>query len=140
MTPLFVFGTLKRGFPLHDRGLRQAQLLGLYRTVAPYPMLVAGPWFAPMLLNQPGTGRQVKGELYEIETARLALLDALESIGQPGNLRVIVAVEPLAGGAARSAWVYMKISALASPVHTAYLEDYQDRRFIPFEQRMEAGL
>jgi gamma-glutamylaminecyclotransferase len=138
MTPLFVFGTLKRGFPLHAQGLRQARLLGLCRTVAPYPMFVAGPWFAPMLLNQPGIGRQVKGELYEVEAARLAMLDALESVGQPGNLRVIVAVEPLEGGAARSAWVYMKTSALASPVHTTYLEDYQDRRFIPFEQRVDA--
>jgi gamma-glutamylaminecyclotransferase len=137
MIPLFVFGTLKRGFPLHDQGLRQARFIGVYRTVAPYPMFVAGPWFAPMLLNQPGAGRQVKGELYEVDAARLALLDALESVGQPGNLRVIVAVEALESGVARSAWIYMKCSALASPVHTAYLEDYQDRRFIPVEQRAE---
>ena len=53
---LFVFGTLKKGFhaPTLDGGL----YLGDYRTVLRYPMLIAGPWFAPMLLPEPGTGHR----------------------------------------------------------------------------------
>ena len=46
---LFVFGTLKKGFPLHAPTLDGAVYLGDYRTVLPYRMLIAGPWFAPML-------------------------------------------------------------------------------------------
>jgi gamma-glutamylaminecyclotransferase len=46
----------------------------------PYPMFVAGPWFAPMMLHQPGKGLRVRGELYRIADARLAAIDAIESI------------------------------------------------------------
>jgi gamma-glutamylaminecyclotransferase len=53
---VFVFGTLKRGFPLHDQGLSDARFLGIYRTRKRYPLLIAGPWFAPMMFNEPGVG------------------------------------------------------------------------------------
>jgi len=36
---LFVFGTLKKGFPLHQRGLAGAIYHGRFRTRRPYPML-----------------------------------------------------------------------------------------------------
>lgn len=128
-------GTLKRGFPLHDQGLSDARYLGDYRTCASYPMLIAGPWYAPMVLNEPGVGRQVKGELYEVEHSTLMALDRLESVGKPGNFREPVEVEPVAGGPAISAFVYMKSRELAQPAHSGYLEVYDDRRFVPFEQR-----
>lgn len=132
---LFALGTLKRGFPLHEKGLGGVPCLGAYRTIQPYPMLVAGPWFAPMLLDQPGTGHRVLGELYEVDEPRLALLDEMESVGTPGNLRVLVDVEPLAEGARTSAFAYAKAAHLAVPAHSGFLEDYQDRRFIPPWQR-----
>lgn len=36
-----------------------------------YPLLVVGPWFAPMMLNEPGIGCQVDGELYEVDDKTL---------------------------------------------------------------------
>lgn len=132
---ILAIGTLKRGFPLHDQGLSGARYLGDYRTRARYPMLIAGPWFAPMVLNEPGVGRQLKGELYEVEDSALSNLDRLESVGKPGNFRELVEVEPIAGGPAIPAFVYMKSRDLAQPAHSDYLEVYDDRRFIPFDQR-----
>ncbi|MDN3722690.1 gamma-glutamylcyclotransferase family protein [Roseibium salinum] len=82
---VFVFGTLKRGFPLHERGLSEAKLLGQYRTRERYPLLVAGPWFAPMMLNEPGIGYQVVGELYETNDITIENLERIESVGEPGN-------------------------------------------------------
>ena len=41
MNKVFVFGTLKKGFPLHDEGLQTATYLGPYRTVEKYP------WWSP---------------------------------------------------------------------------------------------
>jgi len=131
MFRLFVFGTLKQGFPLHERAVGDALFMGAYRTLQCYPMLVAGPWFAPMMLNQPGKGLRVRGELYQVEDARLAAIDAIESVGKPGNLRLSVEVEPLAGGLAVAAFAYLKAPELAIPAHTGCLDDYQDRRFIP---------
>jgi gamma-glutamylaminecyclotransferase len=130
-TSVFAFGTLKRGFPLHQDGLSGARYLGRYRTCQRYPMAVAGRWFAPMMFDEPGIGLQVNGELYEVDQPLLARLDALESIGKPGNLRKSILVEPLDGGSTLSAQVYMKARALAEPLHTDYLDDYRDPRFIP---------
>ena len=131
---LFVFGTLKAGFPLHHN-LAGAKLLGYYRTVQRFPMVVAGPWFAPMLLDQPGQGLQVKGELYEIHDRQLAVLDQLESVGKPGNFRRVADVESIATGTSDKAFIFMKSPQLASPIHTSNLEDYQDNRFVPPDQR-----
>ncbi|MBZ9742012.1 MULTISPECIES: gamma-glutamylcyclotransferase family protein [unclassified Mesorhizobium] len=130
---LFVFGTLKRGFPLHARGLSGARFLGAYKTRQRLPMLVAGPRFAPMMFNEPGTGYQVLGELYSVDAKRLVKLDRLESIGKPGNLRECISVEPIEGGQPLLALAYFKARHLAEPVHTGYLDCYVDRRFIPFE-------
>ena len=131
MIRLFVYGTLKLGFPLHAAGLTGQRLVGMYRTVVAYPMVVAGPWFTPMMLNEPGRGLRVYGELYEVETNRLVSLDEIEHIGEPGNFREPIDVEPIGGGACCAANVYFKARELADPIHTTYLGSYQDRRFIP---------
>ncbi|WP_245461291.1 gamma-glutamylcyclotransferase family protein [Rhizobium sp. WSM1325] len=131
---LFVFGTLKKGFPLHEQGLSRASFLGIFQTRQCYPMLIAGPWFAPMMFNEPGIGHRVIGELYEPDDDTIASLDRLESIGMPGNLRVVLDVEPVAGGPICSALAYMKSRRLAHPVHSTYMRVYEDRRFIPFDR------
>jgi gamma-glutamylaminecyclotransferase len=135
MEPVFVYGTLKRGFPLHGRALTDAVCRGSYRTTERFPMFVAGDWFAPMMMNEPGSGRHVVGELYEVENWRLKLIDEMESIGAPGNLRVSISVEPINGGCACQAIAYMKSRELAVPVHTPCLDEYHDRRFVPPECR-----
>ena len=131
---VIAFGTLKRGFPLH-RGLTGAQFCGEYRTVERFPMLIAGPWFAPMIFNEPGAGHQLTGELYRIDEAGLARLDAMESVGQPGNLRIPVDITPVQDGAPCTAFAFMKSRALADPIHSDYLASYHDHRFIPPDRR-----
>jgi gamma-glutamylaminecyclotransferase len=134
-TRVFAFGTLKRGFPLHEAGIADALYLGECMTAEPYPMMIAGPWFAPMMLNEPGNGYRVRGELYEVSDECLARLDKLESAGTPGNYRILIAVASLAGGPPQSAFAYMKARQLAVPVHSELLELYDDRRFIPPSRR-----
>jgi gamma-glutamylaminecyclotransferase len=140
MKRLFVFGTLKAGFPLHSRALSNAAYKGSYKTTERFPMFVAGNWFAPMMMNEPGTGHHVFGELYDVEDWRLNLIDEMESIGRPGNLRVTISVEPISGGISRLAMVYMKSRELAVPVHTQCLKEYCDRRFVPPARRANTPL
>jgi gamma-glutamylaminecyclotransferase len=135
---VFVFGTLKRSFPLHQQGLAQAIFLGLYRTRERYPLLIAGPWFAPMMFNEPGVGLQVSGELYEICDSAIGVLDWLESVGKPGNFQETIVVEPAEGGACAAALVYMKARELATPVHSSHLASYDDKCFISFKQRRQS--
>ncbi|WP_246680814.1 gamma-glutamylcyclotransferase family protein [Mesorhizobium sp. B3-1-9] len=127
---VFVFGTLKRGFPLHDEGLSGARFIGPCRTKQRYPMLIAGPRFAPMMFNEPGSGLHVSGELYIVDECVLAKLDSIESIGKPGNFRILIEIDPVADGSSTLAHVYMKSRSLADPIQSGLLDRYEDRRFI----------
>jgi len=70
-------------------------------------------------------------ELYEVENIRMATLDKIEGTGERGSYRASIDVDPTGCGAHYLANVYFKARELASPIYTTYLEDYQDRRFIP---------
>ncbi len=131
---LFVFGTLKQGFPLHEEALGGVPKAAGGRTVQRFPMLIAGPWFAPMMINEPGQGLRVQGELYEIDTDRLTRIDRLESVPLPGNLRLAIEIER-DDGRTCMAIAYMKTRALARPARTGPLASYDDRRFVPFANR-----
>lgn len=135
MVQVFVYGTLKRGFPLFDRGLEPSMFVMQVQTVQPYPMLIARSFFGPMMLEKPGEGEKVLGELFEVPEERLPLLDELEDIGTKGSFRAMVEIEPLGGGQRSMALGYMKDESWLDPVHSSYLSDYQDRRFIPPWQR-----
>lgn len=131
MVHVFVYGTLKRGFPFYELGLSAEQYLGPVKTVQPYPMLIALSFYGPVMLDQPGKGRHVTGELFNVSEATLPTLDKLEDVGKPGSFRSVIAVEPLTGGLRLDAIGYMKDETWLDPVHSDYLSDYQDRRFIP---------
>ncbi|MEF0942467.1 gamma-glutamylcyclotransferase family protein [Rhizobium sp. BR 362] len=134
---LFAFGTLKRGCSLHERGLARAQYRGLFKTRRPYPMLIAGRWFAPMMFDEPGNGMIVRGELYDVDDQTLRHLDLMELIGKPGHFRGLIELEPVAGGDSCIAFAYFKSRSLAKRIHSDYLSTYDDRRFVPPEQRIE---
>jgi gamma-glutamylaminecyclotransferase len=130
-TDVFVFGTLKKGRQLHKCGLEGALLLGAFRTLQAFPLAIAGPWFAPMMFNEPGRGRNVLGEVYRIDEARLQQLDQLESIGTSGNFRISIEVEQVPRGPRLWAFAYMKSRTLAEGIyHSGLLETYADDRFI----------
>ena len=69
---VFVYGTLKQGFPLNDY-LQNAEyegrdfLLGKMFTLGPFPVVIPAE-----------KGRRIVGEVYKITTPILKLLDAVE--------------------------------------------------------------
>jgi len=133
---VFVFGTLKAGRPLHKCGLEGALLMGEYRTRRAFPLVIAGPWFAPMMFNEPGCGHCVIGEVYRIDPCRLLKLDELESVGKPGNFRISIEVTPLVAGSPLRAFAYMKSRDMAEGIyHSGRLETYCDDRFVAPWQR-----
>ena len=110
MHPVFVYGTLKEGFRNHavNGGLRRP---GVFATVQPLPLYIVGERFLPWLLNRPGQGGPVRGELYDCAASTLDEMDRLEGVGIPGWYeRHLVWVrrgpDQQAGADALPAWVY----------------------------------
>ena len=95
-TLVFTYGTLKRGFSNHvllqDLFVTgDATFVGASTTAAALP-LVCGPYRVPFLLNLPGSGQRVKGELYSVTARGLARLDELEGVSRGHYERLPVEV------------------------------------------------
>ncbi|CAK8575580.1 unnamed protein product [Lathyrus sativus] len=95
---IFTYGTLKRNFSNHpllqDLILSgDASFIGTYRTVQNYP-LVCGPYRVPFLLNIPGSGQSVYGELYSVSAEGLSRMDELEGTSRGHYERLPIKVVP----------------------------------------------
>ena len=113
---IFVYGTLKRGFTNWQRYLGVAEthggacFVGCATTVEAFPMVVRPPHMppttcAPILMDRPGTGSCILGEVYRVDPAQMPQLDAYE--GVPNSY--IRLQHLLRDG--RRVWVYMHPSA-----------------------------
>ena len=87
MHHLFVYGTLKKGFPNHAHYLRSAKELGTYQTIEKYPLVLCGARYVPCMIFSPGDGHHVEGELYEVDDECLNRIDALERIQESDGYR-----------------------------------------------------
>lgn len=125
---LFVYGSLKEGFPnFHvNRGRR---VPGRYRTVSPHPLVLADG-VLPCLLPTNGGGHRVIGQLFEVDAAGLAAMDALERVGEPGGYtreKIDVVAEPAGpADAPVQAFVYMQSPSRLAPggAHVGPIAEY----------------
>ncbi|ERN01155.1 hypothetical protein AMTRI_Chr03g52830 [Amborella trichopoda] len=90
-TLIFTYGTLKRGFGNHwlvdeltKRG--DVEYRGVCQTAEKYP-LVCGPYNVPFLINEPGHGHRIYGELYAVSEYGLGRMDELEGTGRGHYVR-----------------------------------------------------
>ncbi|XVF42880.1 hypothetical protein PTKIN_Ptkin01aG0401100 [Pterospermum kingtungense] len=95
---IFTYGTLKRGFSNHVllqdlMRTGDAVFKGTYRTVDKYP-LVCGPYRVPFLLNMPGSGHRVTGELYAVSARGLDRVDELEGTSRGHYERLPIQLVP----------------------------------------------
>uniref|UniRef100_A0A0E0R3Z0 Gamma-glutamylcyclotransferase family protein n=1 Tax=Oryza rufipogon TaxID=4529 RepID=A0A0E0R3Z0_ORYRU len=115
---VFVYGTLKRGFPNHPLlAASGSPLVGAASTATP-ASLVVGPYSVPFLLPRPSSSsgsHLVSGELYAVSPRALVDLDALEGthLGVYERRKVTVVVE---GGSGEV------VEAEAYFAHTSYME------------------
>lgn len=82
---IFLYGTLKVGHKNHhliqDKANGVAKLLCKACTPVKYPLVVATKYNIPFMLNRPGLGAYVTGEVFEIDDKMLQTLDKLEDTG-----------------------------------------------------------
>ena len=124
---VFVYGTLKRGYPNADFGMPRATFLGEYRTRECYPLVIGGKWNSPYLINEPGSGYRVTGEVYKVDELLLAELDEFESVHlERGYRRIAIGVEPMAsdGHVVGKAWAYLRERRHIEGIHAGPMETY----------------
>lgn len=84
MTHIFVYGTLKRGQPNHYRMLKSSngkvEFLATACTTQKYPLVIASKHNVPFLLNIPGNGHRIQGEIYKVDEQMLTFLDDFEVV------------------------------------------------------------
>lgn len=85
---VFVYGTLKRKEPNHhviDPAKHScpattgvSKFIGQAKTVEKFPLVIGTRFNIPFLLDRPGVGHAVNGEVYEVDQKVLEKLDKLE--------------------------------------------------------------
>lgn len=79
---VFVYGTLKRGEPnskwLTNVENGYSKFLTNGKTSEKYPLIIGTRYNIPFLLNNPGVGNNIVGEVYEIDELMFSRLDVLE--------------------------------------------------------------
>lgn len=84
MSLVFVYGTLKRGEKNHHllENPNNGVAKYLYKAVTPdrYPCVLGTRYNIPFMLNKPGQGVYVMGEMFEVDDKMLAKLDELEGV------------------------------------------------------------
>ncbi|KAL7286171.1 hypothetical protein TKK_0019540 [Trichogramma kaykai] len=136
---VFVYGTLKRNEPNHhlisnaENGY--AKFMGLGKTILAFPLVIATKYNIPFLLKRPGTGHNIFGEVYDVDSKMLKELDKLEEhpdfyIRMEEDILLAPEKDITNGsnfesiGESTKAWIYLlpnfKESLLELPMLTSY--------------------
>ncbi|CAD5111465.1 DgyrCDS776 [Dimorphilus gyrociliatus] len=79
---MFVYGTLKRNQPNYIFNTSAFDGISIFRgkgrTVEKFPLVIATKYNVPYVLDSPGRGNNIEGEVYEIDDKRLKIYDDLE--------------------------------------------------------------
>jgi gamma-glutamylaminecyclotransferase len=140
-TLVFVFGTLKQGFP--NFAVNSGRRVGtVFRTLDRHPLLLMGERHVPWMIDSPGLGERVDGELYEVDAAALAAMDELEGVGKPdGYHRKALRVQAATAGddAVVLAQTYMKHAGqvVEADVRLGPLADYTPAHAALYRKRGE---
>ncbi len=108
MHQVFVYGTLKEGFPNADvnKGVRTP---GVFKTKDLYSLYLVSERHTPWLIPDNQYGYNTLGEVYTVNDAGLVQLDELEAVGDPqGYKRVTIVVEHVDSAEELEAFIYLK--------------------------------
>jgi gamma-glutamylaminecyclotransferase len=119
---VFVFGTLKEGFPnfATNKGTR---VPGSFVTTECYPLYLVGERHSPWLINMPGEGKRIYGQVFQVDDDALAAMDKLERIHEPdGYRRVLLEVQSndTLDSSVLSVFAYLITGCEFSGVHTLH--------------------
>lgn len=122
---LFVFGTLKKHFPNHHY-IQLQTLIGQFITEQPYPLYLVGERYSPWMMDQPGEGYRVSGEVYKVDDATLDILDRLERThSRDGYRRRRIDVIRAQSSFRLQVFCYLKPAQIIKSIQAGPLVEYQ---------------
>ena len=134
--PVFVYGTLKRGFPNYDETLLGTCFQEPVCTRERYPLVIANRYYSPVMIDEPGSGFSVSGELYCVTQTILTRLDELESVGQQGGYHRQLIDVIKRDGATLQASAYFKYRENLEKIQEGPMAEYPlDERYVPAAKR-----
>jgi gamma-glutamylaminecyclotransferase len=86
MFNIFVYGTLKEGFPNYKTN-KGRRINGHFVTINRYPLYLIGERFSPWLILKEGEGHNVRGQVFSLSVDALYEMDKLERISEPDGYR-----------------------------------------------------
>jgi gamma-glutamylaminecyclotransferase len=86
MYSIFLFGTLKEGFP-NSSANKGSRVAGEFITKNRYPLYLVGERYSPWLVLSEGEGLQVRGQVFTVDEATLGDMDRLERIHKTDGYR-----------------------------------------------------
>ena len=113
LTPVFVYGTLKRGGGNH-RHLRGQKFLGPARTGPGVTLYALGEY--PGMVSDPYDTAGVEGELWAVDDACLRRLDLLEGVAEGLYQRVRIALLPPHDRVPAETYLYARDIAGRAPI------------------------
>ena len=140
MIRVFVYGTLKAGFPNHHHN--QGALLELATTTESYPLYLVGPRRSPWLLDRPGQGFPVSGEVYAVDEPVLAQMDHLERVAEPDGYRRHSVSAVNASGQTMAVEIYLKPAGqlVDEPIRDGPFPDYTAELAALYRPRPSRGV
>ena len=85
---VFVYGTLKQGFPNYQVN-KGERINGIFATKDRYPLYLVGDRFSPWLILDKGKGDYIKGQVFRVDEATLKDMDVLERISEQDGYRKV---------------------------------------------------
>jgi len=92
------------------------------------------------LLDAPGKGSRVKGEVYAVSESTLATLDRFENVGPNYSRKVIKVACCRDRSFVASAFVYVKCNYSNDLLVQRYLSEYQGRKPVPRNSRPASSM
>ncbi|RXJ74648.1 gamma-glutamylcyclotransferase [Veronia nyctiphanis] len=109
MNKVFVFGTLKEGFPNFptNKGKRFRRD---FKTVAAFSLYLVGERYSPWIIPDAQRGKKILGQVFTVNDQVLHDMDRLERITQPdGYRRITTDVVCCESGEYFAAFLYTKL-------------------------------
>ena len=89
---IFVYGTLKRGQPLHY-ALHGQTYVGEARTLPHFRLFSLGEYPGLVNAERPGDGLAIEGEVWDVDPCCLAELDEIEAVDEGEYARIPVPLQ-----------------------------------------------